>query len=491
RGHDPRPPRPPLGLAGVAPPLFRRPESRGGRRRRARHPPRRRAGGRPPLQRRRLHRPRSHPRGRGERAAGHPLLARGCGAARPDAHPLPPPARGARSGGRRSARHRSHRGSPTALARSWPGRLLRARPRSPGRGRGGRRQRLGHGWGGGTCGPLLHGARGGELGRDPLRGARRGGHARARRSPRGDGGSGARLRPAFRNGILELGPHPRPPRTAGGDRPPRLHRMLGLAGSRPRRLGRAALQPGLSESEKRRHPGLPPPLSRPGDGVPAENGDMMAKAAQKIHLLGVGGTGMGAFAYLLKQAGHVVTGSDQNLYPPMSEMLKEWGIEVLTPYAPENLDRVRPDLVVVGNVIRRENPEATAVRERGLPQVSFPQALGELFLEDRHAIVVAGTHGKTTTTSMVAHLLHVAGRDPSFLVGGVLRNFGTSARLGSGEDFVVEGDEYDTAYFDKGPKFLHYRPRTLIFTSCEFDHADIYRDPAHYESAFERLMELL
>lgn len=217
----------------------------------------------------------------------------------------------------------------------------------------------------------------------------------------------------------------------------------------------------------------------------------MAKAAQRIHLLGVGGTGMGAFAYLLEQAGHVVTGSDQNLYPPMSEMLKEWGIEVLTPYAPENLDRVRPDLVVVGNVIRRENPEATAVRERGLPQVSFPQALGELFLEDRHAIVVAGTHGKTTTTSMVAHLLHVAGRDPSFLVGGVLRNFGTSARLGSGEDFVVEGDEYDTAYFDKGPKFLHYRPRTLIFTSCEFDHADIYRDPAHYESAFERLMELL
>jgi len=218
---------------------------------------------------------------------------------------------------------------------------------------------------------------------------------------------------------------------------------------------------------------------------------MTTAAARRIHLLGVGGTGMGAFAYLLKQAGYEVTGSDQNLYPPMSEMLKEWRIEVLTPYAPENLDRARPDLVVVGNVIRRDNPEAAAVRERGLPQVSFPQALGEFFLEDRHAIVVAGTHGKTTTTSMVAHLLHVAGRDPSFLVGGVLRNFGTSARLGSGEEFVVEGDEYDTAYFDKGPKFLHYRPRTLIFTSCEFDHADIYRDQAHYESAFERLMELL
>lgn len=217
----------------------------------------------------------------------------------------------------------------------------------------------------------------------------------------------------------------------------------------------------------------------------------MTKTARRVHLLGVGGTGMGAFAYLLQQAGYEVTGSDQNLYPPMSEMLERWGIPALSPYDPANLDRARPDLVVVGNVIRRDNPEATAVRERGIPQVSFPQALGELFLESRHAIVIAGTHGKTTTSSMVAHLLDAAGRDPSFLVGGVLGNFGTSARLGQGEDFVVEGDEYDTAYFDKGPKFLHYRPRTLIFTSCEFDHADIYRDTAHYESAFERLMEIL
>lgn len=212
---------------------------------------------------------------------------------------------------------------------------------------------------------------------------------------------------------------------------------------------------------------------------------------KRLHLLGVGGTGMGAFASLLQQAGHTVTGSDENLYPPMSEMLERWGIEALSPYAPENLNRARPDLVIVGNVIRRDNPEATAVRERGLPQLSFPAALGALFLESRHAVVVAGTHGKTTTSSMVAHLLEAAGRDPSFLVGGVLGNFGTSARLGTGEEFVVEGDEYDTAYFDKGPKFLHYRPRTLLFTSCEFDHADIYRDTAHYESAFERLMEIL
>lgn len=212
---------------------------------------------------------------------------------------------------------------------------------------------------------------------------------------------------------------------------------------------------------------------------------------KRIHLLGVGGTGMGAFASLLQQAGYEVSGSDQNLYPPMSEMLEAWGIPALSPYRPENLDAARPDLVVVGNVIRRDNPEAEAVRDRGLPHLSFPQALGDLFLAERHAIVVAGTHGKTTTSSMVAHLLEAAGRAPSFLVGGVLGNFGTSARLGAGEDFVVEGDEYDTAYFDKGPKFLHYRPRTLIFTSCEFDHADIYRDTAHYESSFERLMEIL
>lgn len=209
---------------------------------------------------------------------------------------------------------------------------------------------------------------------------------------------------------------------------------------------------------------------------------------RKIHLLGVGGTGMGAFASLLQQAGWEVTGSDQNLYPPMSDMLRDWGILALSPYRPENLEEAAPDLVVVGNVIRRDNPEAAAVRERGLPHVSFPHALGELFLRDRHAIVVAGTHGKTTTTSMVAHFAHEAGRDPSFLVGGVLGNFGTSARLGGGEDFAVEGDEYDTAYFDKGPKFLHYHPKTVIFTSCEFDHADIYRDVEHYESSFSLLM---
>lgn len=212
---------------------------------------------------------------------------------------------------------------------------------------------------------------------------------------------------------------------------------------------------------------------------------------RRIHLLGVAGTGMGAFAALLKAAGYEVTGSDENVYPPMSDMLAQWGIPALSPYRPENLDQVKPDLVVVGNVIRRVNPEATAVRERGLPHVSFPQALGQLFLEDRHAVVVAGTHGKTTTTSIAAQLLSAAGRDPSLLVGGVAGNFGGNFHLGQGPEFVVEGDEYDTAYFDKGPKFWHYRPRTVIFTSCEMDHADIYRDLAHYESSFEKLMALV
>jgi UDP-N-acetylmuramate: L-alanyl-gamma-D-glutamyl-meso-diaminopimelate ligase len=212
---------------------------------------------------------------------------------------------------------------------------------------------------------------------------------------------------------------------------------------------------------------------------------------ERVHLIGVCGTGMGSFAGMLKAAGHRVTGSDENVYPPMSTQLERWGIEVMSGYRPENLDRARPDLVVVGNVVRAVNPEAAAMRERGLPHVSFPQALGERFIGPRHGVVVAGTHGKTTTSAMMGALLHHAGRDPSFLVGGVTRDFDSNFRLGAGAHFVVEGDEYDTAYFDKGPKFLHYRPRTAIFTSCELDHADIYRDEAHYESAFERFVELL
>ena len=219
--------------------------------------------------------------------------------------------------------------------------------------------------------------------------------------------------------------------------------------------------------------------------------DVRPEQARRVHLLGVAGTGMGSFAGMLKAVGHVVTGSDQNVYPPMSDMLAAWGIEVMTPYRPENLDQARPDLVVVGNVIRRVNPEATAVRERRFPSMSFPAAFGALFLRGRHPVVVVGTHGKTTTSALTAHLLVTAGLDPSFLVGGVTGNAGSNFRVGRGPHVVVEGDEYDTAYFDKGPKFLHYQPRTAIFTSMELDHADIYRDEAHYASAFERFVALV
>jgi UDP-N-acetylmuramate: L-alanyl-gamma-D-glutamyl-meso-diaminopimelate ligase len=212
---------------------------------------------------------------------------------------------------------------------------------------------------------------------------------------------------------------------------------------------------------------------------------------KRIHLIGVAGTGMGSFAGMLKAAGYQVTGSDENVYPPMSTQLDRWGIPVMTPYGAGNLDQAWPDLVVVGNVVRAVNPEAVALRERGLPHVSFPQALGDLFIAPRHGCVVVGTHGKTTTTAMLGSLLFHAGRDPSFLVGGVTRDFDSNYRLGAGPHFVVEGDEYDTAYFDKGPKFLHYHPRTAIFTSCELDHADIYRDEKHYQSSFERFVELL
>jgi len=229
--------------------------------------------------------------------------------------------------------------------------------------------------------------------------------------------------------------------------------------------------------------------------MPESNGNVLDSidpgSIERIHLVGVGGTGMGAFAGMLKAAHYVVTGSDENVYPPMSDMLREWGIAVFTPYAAANLERARPDLVIIGNVIRRVNPEATAVRERGLRQMSFPAAFGSLVLAQKHSVVVAGTHGKTTTAALMAHVLVSAGRDPSFLVGGVTRNYDGNYRLGGGEHVVVEGDEYDTAYFDKGPKFLHYRARSAILTSIEFDHADIYRDLPHYESAFERFCETL
>ncbi|MFM2154044.1 MAG: hypothetical protein RL199_2479 [Pseudomonadota bacterium] len=232
-------------------------------------------------------------------------------------------------------------------------------------------------------------------------------------------------------------------------------------------------------------------LSLPNPGPIPFPEEIDLAQVRRVHVVAVAGTGMGSFAGLLQQAGYEVTGSDENVYPPMSEKLPEWGIRVMPGFSPENLDAAQPDLVIIGNVVRKVNVEATAVRERGLAHASFPAALGKLFMEKRSGVVIAGTHGKTTTSTLTAHLLTAAGRDPSFLVGGVPKNFSESFHVGSGDAFVVEGDEYDTAYFDKGPKFLHYRPKVVQFTGAEFDHADIYRDMDHYESAFTRLFALL
>jgi UDP-N-acetylmuramate: L-alanyl-gamma-D-glutamyl-meso-diaminopimelate ligase len=210
----------------------------------------------------------------------------------------------------------------------------------------------------------------------------------------------------------------------------------------------------------------------------------------KVHLIGIGGTGMGALAGLLVEAGHEVRGSDGPLYPPMSTLLAGLRVELYEGYRPQNLDW-GPERVVVGNICRADHPEACAARERGLALTSFPALLCELFLAERHAIVVAGTHGKTTTSSLAAHLLHHAGRRPGFLVGGVPVDLGCSSGLGAPPYFVVEGDEYDTAFFDKRPKFVHYRPRTAILTGVELDHTDIYPTMADVERAFALLIELL
>jgi UDP-N-acetylmuramate: L-alanyl-gamma-D-glutamyl-meso-diaminopimelate ligase len=212
---------------------------------------------------------------------------------------------------------------------------------------------------------------------------------------------------------------------------------------------------------------------------------------KRIHLIAVCGTGMASLAGLLKEKGFAVTGSDQNVYPPMSDQLAALGVVVMTGYKPENLDSAKPDLVVVGNAISRDNPEVLEVQKRGFPLLSMPQAIAKFFLEDRFPIVVAGTHGKTTTASLLAWILERSGQSPGFFVGGILKNFGRSYQVGTGDTFVLEGDEYDTAFFDKGPKFLHYRPRMLVLNSVEFDHADIYRNLEHVMETFAKLVALL
>ncbi len=199
---------------------------------------------------------------------------------------------------------------------------------------------------------------------------------------------------------------------------------------------------------------------------------------------------MASLAGLLEERGFLVTGSDNDCYPPMSTLLAELGIEVRSPYAAANLPP-EVDLVVVGNALSRGNPELEAVLERRLAYVSMPEVLKDLFLRGRTPVVVAGTHGKTTTSSLTAWLLESAGCDPGFLIGGVASNFARSFRSGTGEAFVVEGDEYDTAFFDKGPKFLHYLPAVAIVSNVEFDHADIYRDADEVERAFRLLANLV
>ncbi len=210
----------------------------------------------------------------------------------------------------------------------------------------------------------------------------------------------------------------------------------------------------------------------------------------KIYLLGICGTGMASLAGMLKSQGHQVLGSDQNTYPPMSTLLQSMGIPILTPYDATHLNE-RPDLAIVGNVISRGNPEAEVLLSQDIPYLSMPQALGKFFLPNKRSLVVAGTHGKTTTSSLLSWVLESAGREPSFFIGGIPKNFGNNFKLGEGQDFILEGDEYDTAFFDKGPKFLHYQAQHVLLTSIEFDHADIYRDLEHVKDSFRKLLQLI
>jgi UDP-N-acetylmuramate: L-alanyl-gamma-D-glutamyl-meso-diaminopimelate ligase len=206
-----------------------------------------------------------------------------------------------------------------------------------------------------------------------------------------------------------------------------------------------------------------------------------------LYLIAIGGTGMAPLACLLKQQGHRVRGADGPLYPPMSDLLADAGIVPLAGFDPAHLDPP-PELVIVGNAVPRHNEEAAEVERRGLPRISMPQAIARFLLDGRDPLVVVGTHGKTTTSSMAAWVWSECGEDPGFLIGGVPTGFGRSFRLGAGRRFVLEGDEYNAAYFDRGPKFLHYRPETLLFTHAEFDHADLYHDE---EELFGRFAELI
>jgi UDP-N-acetylmuramate: L-alanyl-gamma-D-glutamyl-meso-diaminopimelate ligase len=197
---------------------------------------------------------------------------------------------------------------------------------------------------------------------------------------------------------------------------------------------------------------------------------------RRVYLIGIAGTAMASLAGMLQRRGYEVTGSDEHIYPPMSTYLDSLRIPVLEGYTKEHLETLRPDLVVIGNAAAKTQAEAAATVEMDLPYTSMPEAIYELFIKGKHSIVITGTHGKTTTTSLMAWILEAAGRDPSMVVGGIPLNFNHNFKLGEGADFVIEGDEYNTAFFDKGPKFLHYHANTLVVNNIEFDHADIYAD---------------
>lgn len=207
---------------------------------------------------------------------------------------------------------------------------------------------------------------------------------------------------------------------------------------------------------------------------------------QKIHMIAICGTGMGSLAGLLKEKGYDVSGSDDNVYPPMSDQLKALGIPIKIGFKKENIEN--PDFVIVGNACSKNHVEVLETQARGLQMMSMPEAIEKLLIQDRFPIVIAGTHGKTTTSSLMAWLLERCGQNPGFLIGGVPKNFNKPCQLGSGNYFVLEGDEYDSAFFDKEAKFLHYHPQTLVLNPVEFDHADIYRDLEHVMSAFAKLI---
>jgi UDP-N-acetylmuramate: L-alanyl-gamma-D-glutamyl-meso-diaminopimelate ligase len=210
---------------------------------------------------------------------------------------------------------------------------------------------------------------------------------------------------------------------------------------------------------------------------------------RRVYLIGIAGTAMASLAGMLQQRGYEVTGSDEHVYPPMSTYLEGLRIPVLEGYTKEHLETFRPDVVVIGNAAAKTNAEAAATVEMDLPYTSMPEAIYNLFIKGKHSIVITGTHGKTTTTSLMAWILEAAGRDPSFVVGGIPLNFNHNFKLGKGPAFVIEGDEYNTAFFDKGPKFLHYHANTLVLNNIEFDHADIYADLDAIIAAFRNVVE--